>query len=152
MYFNRLNRKCGFGKPDREAFFRSHALRKYFATTISEEIPKLKVDRMLGHRVDSQTNSYFKTNLPELKETYIQAIPFISIEDVEVKTLESLEYQELNEQYVNDSKSKDEKIRDLEDIIKDMDIRLKKSEGFFEILSNELKENPDSLRDAYYDR
>ena len=107
---------------------------------------------MLGHRVDSQTNSYFKTNLPELKETYIQAIPFISIEDVEVKTLESLEYQELNEQYVNDSKSKDEKIRDLEDIIKDMDIRLKKSEGFFEILSNELKENPDSLRDAYYDR
>ena len=68
MYFNRLNRKCGFGKPDRQAFFRSHALRKYFATTISEEIPKLKVDRMLGHRVDSQTNSYFKTNLPELKK------------------------------------------------------------------------------------
>jgi integrase len=73
MYFNRLNCKCGFGKPDREAFFRSHALRKYFATTISEEIPKLKVDRMLGHCVDSQTNSYFKTNLPELKETWLSS-------------------------------------------------------------------------------
>ena len=50
---------------------------------------------MLGHRVDSQTNSYFKTNLPELKETYIQAIPFISIENTEVKSLETQEYKEL---------------------------------------------------------
>jgi len=95
MYFNRLNRKCGFGKPDREAFFRSHALRKYFATTISEEIPKLKVDRMLGHRVDSQTNSYFKTNLPELKETYIKAIPSISIEKVEVRQMETEDVKKL---------------------------------------------------------
>jgi hypothetical protein len=27
-YFLRLNNTCGFGKPDRQSFFRSHALRK----------------------------------------------------------------------------------------------------------------------------
>lgn len=89
FYFQRLNNKCNFGKPDLQSFFRSHALRKYFATTISEHITKLKVDRLLGHRVDNQTNSYFKTNLPELKEAYIKAIPFISIGDTEIRVLES---------------------------------------------------------------
>jgi integrase len=97
IYFQRLNDRCNFGKPDLQSFFRSHAMRKYFATTISEHISKLKVDRLLGHRVDDQTNSYFKTNLPELKEAYIKAIPFISIEDTEVKILESEDKKRLNE-------------------------------------------------------
>lgn len=112
-YFLRLNKKCGFGKPDRQSFFRSHSLRKYFATTISEHIPKLKVDRMLGHRVDAITDSYFKTNLPELKQSYIKAIPFISIEDTEVKVLESEDKKLLKELQAQRIKS-DEKLERLE--------------------------------------
>ena len=97
VYFQRLNNRCNFGKPDLQSFFRSHSLRKYFATTISEHIPKLKVDRMLGHKVDRITDSYFKTNLPELKEAYVKAIPFISIGDFEVQVLESEDKKRLDE-------------------------------------------------------
>jgi integrase len=132
-YFLRLNKTCGFGTPDRQAFFRSHNLRKYFATTISEHIPKLKVDRMLGHRVDSITNSYFKTNLPELKQAYIKAIPFISIEDTEVKVLESEDKKLLNElQVKNLEKDK---------LIKEQETRLKRIERFME-----EKERTDNLK------
>jgi integrase len=132
IYFNRLNKKCGFGKPDRQAFLRSHNLRKYFATTISEQIPKLKVDRMLGHRVDSLTNSYFKTNLPELKEAYIQSIPSLSIESTKVKTYQSPEFtkvqeklDEKDEEFKKLKAEKDEEMKDLKKKMELMDEMLK---------------------------
>jgi integrase len=107
VYFQRLNKRCGFGKPDRQAYFRSHNLRKYFATTISEHISKLKVDRLLGHAVDSQTNSYFKTNLPELKEAYINTIPFISIRDTEIHDLKSPEFKQLEAKFESNKRDMD---------------------------------------------
>lgn len=95
-YFTRLNNQCGFGKPYRQSYLRSHALRKLFATTLySKNIQQTYVDFFLGHRINSVTESYFKSNPKSLKEQYIGCIEDLSIQDTEVHTIESKEYKEI---------------------------------------------------------
>lgn len=94
QYFQRINRKCEFKSRGPLGFFRSHKLRKYFATTLyRKELQQLTIDWLLSHRIDSVTNSYFKLHVESLKEQYIGCISDLSIEDTETKTYESPEYK-----------------------------------------------------------
>ena len=98
-YFWNLNKKCGFGQTDRIIFFHSHALRKYFATTLfKNKIPQIVVDWLLGHKIDNTSEAYFKADTKALKEQYITCIPDLSIEDTEVHTYESPEFVEIKEE------------------------------------------------------
>jgi integrase len=88
-----LNRKCGFGKPDRQAYFRSHGLRKYFTNVLFHKgISQLRIDWLLAHKINDTTESYFKRDINALKIQYIKCIPSLSIEDVEVHDLKSPEF------------------------------------------------------------
>jgi integrase len=98
QYFQRINRKCEFKSRGPLGFFRSHKLRKFFATTLyRKELQQLTIDWLLSHRIDAVTNSYFKLHVESLKEQYITCIEDLSIEDTEVRVLESEDKKLLKE-------------------------------------------------------
>jgi len=113
-YFKDLNDLCGFGKIDKQIKFRSHSLRKFFTTTLyHKQLNKLTIDWLLAHKIDSVTDSYFKSDIKSLRNEYIKCLPDLSIEKTEARIVESDEYKKLTEQYENDSKAKEEEIKKL---------------------------------------
>ena len=109
-----INDDAKLGKLGRQRFFRAHALRRFFASTLeSRKVPQLFTDWMLGHTVKPITGAYFKPNVSALRNEYLRVLPHLCINDVEVKTIESIEFQELKEQHFKDSKAKDEEIQKL---------------------------------------
>ena len=131
-YFARLNDTCGFGFFKRQRFFRAHALRKYFATTIKNNgMDNLTSEWMIGHKINRITDAYIKPDIYRMKKDYFDVLPFLSLEKIEKRTVESDEYKKLKEQYEKDTKARDEEIENLkeqnkltrklvEDLIKDM--------------------------------
>ena len=112
--FIEINDRAKLGKLGRQRFFKAHALRRFFASTLeSRKVPQLYTDWMIGHTVKAVTGAYFKPNVNALKNEYLRVLPYLCISDVEVKTLESIEFQELKEQHQRDSKAKDEEIKKL---------------------------------------
>ena len=96
-YFARLNEVCNFGRYGRQNFFRSHSLRKLFASTLfKHKISKLNVDWFLGHRIDPISESYFKTDIESLKQEYSTVVQYLTIADVEVQVLQSEDKKKLH--------------------------------------------------------
>ena len=90
VYFNHLNRKLGFGKSGRLAYFRSHNLRKYFTNMLYKAgLPQLSIDWMLGHRIKNRvTEAYFKPDPETLEQHYLRALPYVTIKGkVEVQVI-----------------------------------------------------------------
>jgi hypothetical protein len=50
---------------------------------------------MLGHNIPTTTEAYFKADINSLREQYIQCIPSLSIQEVEVQILQSEEKRKL---------------------------------------------------------
>lgn len=123
-YFQRLNDNAGFGYYKNQIFFRSHALRKFFASTLHNNgMDYLDAEWLIGHRVKITTGTYIKPDIYRLKNDYAKILPFLSLNDVNPITLESPEFQELKNNYENESKSKDEKIKRLEEEIKKLNAK-----------------------------
>ncbi|WP_414469453.1 tyrosine-type recombinase/integrase [Methanobacterium sp. ACI-7] len=94
--FSRLNDLCGFGKFKRQRFFRSHALRKYFASTIKNNgMDNLTSEWLIGHKINSITDAYIKPDIYRMKKDYLDVLPHLSLEEIEIKTVHSPEYKEL---------------------------------------------------------
>ena len=113
--FIKLGQRAGF-KHEFGAYrsWRSHGLRKYFISTIINSIgDHILADYLAGHKIDDMKRRYWFADPKTLKERYLTALPYLSLEDVETKTIESLEYKELKEQYQIDSKTKEEEIKQL---------------------------------------
>lgn len=79
---------------------RSHGLRKYFISTISNNIgDSALADYLVGHVPDRTSKSY---NIPDEKkylERYKKAYPFLSLDEAKIKDIETEGYKELNEKY-----------------------------------------------------
>jgi hypothetical protein len=56
-------------------------------------IQQTYVDFFLGHKINSVTESYFKSNPTSLKEQYIDCIEDLSIAEVKTVTLKSPELE-----------------------------------------------------------
>lgn len=97
--FRRIGQQAGFKKEDGAyAFWRSHALRKYFISTIINKIgEKTIADYMAGHKINSQDRTYWQANPEDLKNMYLKALPYLSLDKAKVKDYESDEYRELKE-------------------------------------------------------
>lgn len=74
-------------------------MRKYFASTlINNRIDQWFIDAMLGHVVKNRTtNAYQKPNPTIIKNYYFKVVKYLSIEELNIKTMESPEYQELKQ-------------------------------------------------------
>ena len=125
-YFKKINELCKFGTPNLQIKFRSHAVgRKYFATTLNKiGIPQLTIDFFLGHSLGQVTEAYIKPDVETLKNHYLKCIDALSIEDTEVRVLESEDKKLLNELQV-ENLEKDK-------LIKAQEIRLKRIEKYME--------------------
>ncbi|MHC1581944.1 MAG: hypothetical protein ACXQT5_02885 [Candidatus Syntropharchaeia archaeon] len=77
-------------------YVRSLNLRKFFNTTLLNNGADIFfVDFLMGHKIDQTRAAYFTAQKNKLKERYMRFVPFLSIESVETKTLESEEYKML---------------------------------------------------------
>lgn len=109
-------------------------LRKFHASTLYNDGMSLdKVNDLQGKSKNSTDEVYFMTNPADLKQEYIQHLPVLSIsKEVEKITVKSPEFLKLENTIVE----KDEKIKDYEKLIYDIDERLrnieKKEENFKE--------------------
>lgn len=118
-YFQRLNDNAGYGFYKNCRFFRSHSLRKFFASTLHNKgIDYLDAEWLIGHRVKNTTGTYIKPDIYRQKNDYAKILPFLSLSEVNPITLESPEFKELKNSYENESKSKEEKIKIQEKEIK----------------------------------
>lgn len=134
-HLERINDKCEFGKPHRQIKIRSHAIgRKYFTNVLYHNgLQQLSIDFFLAHTIDKTTSAYFKNDIESLKNQYITCIDNLSIEDTEVRILESEDKKLLNELQAKNV----EKDLELEDTKK----RLKRLELYME-----QKERTDNLK------
>lgn len=146
-YFSRLNDLCGFGFYKRQRFFKAHTLRKFFATTLKNNgMDNLTSEWLIGHKINSITNAYIKPDIYRLKKDYLDILPFLSLEKIGTKTVESDEYKELKKQYQDDSKSKDEEIKKLK---AEKDEEMSKMNKRLELMEQLLKDKEfakDSIR------
>ena len=88
-YFNQLfkdtNDNLGLGLNGQYSRFAPHMLRRYHATQLIEAgISESKVDLLQGRKPQSIAyTSYIKIKPSKMKTEYIEALPFIVIEDIE---------------------------------------------------------------------
>lgn len=113
--FSSINHEL-FGKDKlNRDFFRAHNLRKFFLSTFRQKSnDSFTIKVIAGHSFRRNNDeNYQEIPIKEIKKQYMQVIPFLSIKDTRVYTIKSKEYDELQKQYLNDSKAKDEEIQRL---------------------------------------
>ncbi len=126
--FRRIGLMAGFKKEKGAySFWRAHSLRKYFISTIINEIQhKDEANFMAGHKISEVDRAYWFVNPEKLKIIYLKALPFLSIDNAKVI----------------DVKSDDVKrIEELENFRVDIKEQMLKTQPIFEA----LKDNPDIM-------
>lgn len=141
--FRRIGQKAGFTKEHGQyAFWRSHALRKYFISTIINKIGEKKIaDYMSGHKINNQDRTCWQANPDDLKEHYLKALPFLSLDEAKVKDFKSEEYRLIEkelENYKKQQETSEELIEKLNKKVNQLDRRLIKYE-----YGTDLDENDD---------
>ncbi|KAF5036120.1 hypothetical protein DSECCO2_578420 [anaerobic digester metagenome] len=104
--FRRIGIKAGF-KKDKGAYsyWRSHALRKYFISTIINKTgEKIIADYLAGHKISAQDRTYWQANPEDLKDHYLKALPYLSIDEANIKDYETKEFRELNDKLIESKK------------------------------------------------
>lgn len=97
--FNQLAKELGYTNGKFLIKTRSHALRKYFASTLENAgMPKNKIDFMLGHTQNGTDMAYFRTDVEALKQLYIKFLPYLTFEKtIEVRSLDTQDAKRLEE-------------------------------------------------------
>lgn len=99
MYLGRLNDSCGFGKVGKQRFFHPHTMRKMFSSIVVNKGMEITDSQwLIGHKIHKMVDIYTKPSIQRLKHEYFKVLPFLSIEDIETKTIESEEYKSLIEE------------------------------------------------------
>ena len=113
-YFARLNDTCGFGYLGRQRFFRSHGLRKYFASTLKNNgMDTVDAEWLLGHKLPAVTGAYIKPDIYRLKKDYMDILPELCLEDMKTVTLESDEVKGLKQSFGEKLAERDEQTKPL---------------------------------------
>lgn len=96
--FRIINDHCGFGFLGRQRFFKTHNLRKYFATHLyTSGVREKTIDWLLGHEIIVVNGRYIKSDIEAVKLEYLKGLDELSMENVEVKLIESKDLQKLRE-------------------------------------------------------
>lgn len=117
--FRRLNDKCEFGwMRDTHRYFHSHALRKFFATSLlGAGVSELTIDFLEGRSISGVHGAYFKPSPKQLRQVYINALEYITIlSEFRFNTINSDEKIEL-ERYRIREKEMFKQIEHLEQIV-----------------------------------
>ncbi|MGB9979413.1 tyrosine-type recombinase/integrase [Methanobacterium sp.] len=113
-YFERLNDKCKFGYLGRQRFFRSHGIRKFFASTLKNHgMDTIDAEWLIGHKLPMVTGTYIKPDIYRLKKEYMDILPHLSLSDVKTVTIESEEVKQLKESFEEKLSERDEQTKPL---------------------------------------
>ncbi|WJI10455.1 site-specific integrase [Methanobacterium sp. CWC-01] len=143
--FRRIGQLAGF-KREKGSYssWRSHALRKYFISTlINKKGNKIIADFMAGHKISEQDRTYWQANPEDLKNMYQDALPFLSLDEAKVKDVETEGYRELKEENIdlkselNQVKIKLASLGDFAKFMQDPDVK--------KILENKLPKEEDII-------
>lgn len=95
--YNRINDNSGLGyRNNKRRTLTSHIPRKIFTTNLYRAgLDKLAIDWMLGHKINEVTESYFKTNIQDLKKLYMNAVEYLTIEKVKIKRVAAKEIKDI---------------------------------------------------------
>lgn len=133
--FRNMGEKAGF-KRDKNAysFWRAHALRKYYISTIMNKLGKKDfADYTTGHKISEQDRAYWKVSPEDLKNTYLEALPFLSLDKAKVRDINTNEFEEYKEKF----KEKDDVVSSLVQQIDEMKKQnLARDEFLDKIMSN----------------
>lgn len=116
--FRALNEKLEMGWKQTRRHFHPHALRKYFATTLtSNDVDYLSTQFMLGHSLSQVDSSYYFANPERLKHKYLRVMDSLTftmkVEYIDVNSREKRELAELR-QYKAES---NQRINQLEEMV-----------------------------------
>ena len=114
--FQRLNAKLGnkLDKNGKYGRFRSHSLRKLFSTTVRRNITQVVINSdktseidivsiFTGHLPPNESNSKVYEAIESdshdsyLRKTYTALVPYLSIQNIEVKDIKTKQYKDLEE-------------------------------------------------------
>lgn len=117
--FRTLAAQLGYQNGDYQIKSKSHALRKFFASTLENSgMPKNKIDFMLGHTQNSSDLAYFRYDIEKLKEMYKIYLPYLTFEkEIVIKSLDTEDAKRLEEL--------EEKNKSMQDTINDLSERNK---------------------------
>ena len=78
------------------AWWRGHALRKYFISTIKNKLGDTELaEWLVGHKPDNTSSTYWYKDPEDLQKRYLQALEFLSIDGGRVLSFESREYRDV---------------------------------------------------------
>ncbi len=78
------------------AYWRGHALRKYFVSTIKNKTGNIELaEWLIGHKPRYTDNTYWFKDVEDLKKDYLRALEFLSIDGGRVTDFESKEYKDV---------------------------------------------------------
>ena len=113
-YFERLNDRCNFGYLGRQRFFRSHGIRKFFASTLKNHgMDTVDAEWLIGHKLHPVTGTYIKPDIYRLKKEYMDILPYLSLSSVETVTIESDDVKELKKSFKEELAERDEQTKPL---------------------------------------
>lgn len=106
-FFLKINKQNNWGKVSYYSFFRSHALRKFHATSLED---KSLADALQGRKRDSITESYYKLNPERIRERYIEVLDKLTIN----KPYEKMDKYEL---LIEENKNLNSRLNKLEGLL-----------------------------------
>jgi len=95
--FRELAKKTGLDTEKGQwQIVRAHNLRKFFnSELLNNGADMFLVDFMMGHKIDSVHEAYFKADPKKLKDRYMRYLPYLALTDTETYILETEEYTQL---------------------------------------------------------
>ncbi|MGC9517439.1 MAG: tyrosine-type recombinase/integrase [Methanomicrobiales archaeon] len=83
--FRRIGLKAGFKKKEGAySYWRSHGMRKYFISTIMNNMgDKTLADFLAGHKISDVDRAYWYMDPESLKKRYREALPYLSIDKID---------------------------------------------------------------------
>lgn len=94
--FKQLNDRHFHKTEEGSRFFHAHAMRKFFISTVKHYTSDYKKGKILsGHAISKIEIAYEEIKKDVMKEFYTQLIPYLSIRDTKVRTVNSKEFIEL---------------------------------------------------------
>lgn len=118
--FNRIGKKAGFNVNEKGeyGFWRSHGMRKYFISTIINNVgDHILADYLVGHKISPIKRAYWKADPEKLKRKYLDVLPYLSIDEIRVKDVKSEEFKIIE----TEMQKKDDEIRDIKQYLMDME-------------------------------
>ncbi|BDZ68554.1 site-specific integrase [Methanobacterium ferruginis] len=95
----RCGRYAGFESTSENraySYWRGHALRKYFISTFKNKTGEGELAEWLaGHKPRFTDETYWYKDIDDLKEKYMAALEYLSIENTRVKDIETKDYKEV---------------------------------------------------------